>query len=78
MIIIRLFRLTALMNQNKIDPRREKKNGVSFRIAIKNAELVREYFPKHLRMETARMKEYKETEEDTQKREKIESKAGTK
>ena len=37
-------------------------------MAIGDAELVHECFPKHSRMGTARMKEDNETDEDTQKR----------
>ena len=38
------------------------KKGVSFSMTIGNEELMHECFPKHLRMETARMKYDKETE----------------
>ena len=37
-------------------------------MAVENAELMHEFFLKHLRMGTARMKEDKETEEGKQKR----------
>ena len=39
--------------QKSIGARREK---VPFSMAIENEELVQEYFPKHLRMRTARLK----------------------
>ena len=51
---------------------------VPFSIAIEKVELMQECFYKHLRMGTARMKEDKETEQDKQKRVKIESKVGKK
>ena len=48
-------------------------------MAIEKVELVQECFTKHLRMETIRMKEDKETEQEgMQKRMKMERKVGTK
>ena len=41
---------------------------VPLRIEIGNGELMQEYFPKHSRMETARMKQDKDTDEDTEVR----------
>ena len=48
-------------------------------MTIGNEELMHEYFPKHLRMGTARMKLDREREEDKKRRVSMErSKAGTK
>ena len=41
-------------------------------MAMEKVELMHECFPKHLHMGTARMQDDKETEEDNQKRVKIE------
>ena len=44
------------------------KKQVPFSMARENGELMHECFPKHSRMETARMKQDKETDEDGEKR----------
>ena len=47
---------------------KEGKEQVPFSMAIGNGELMHECFPKHSRMGKARMKEDKDTYEETQKR----------
>ena len=47
---------------------KERKEQVPFSMAIGNGELMHECFPKHSCMGTARMKEDKDTDEETQKR----------
>ena len=37
-------------------------------MAIENGELMQEYFPKHPRMGTARLKQYNETKEEGKKK----------
>ena len=73
-----MISLIALPNQNKVDPRRAKKES-SILYGYWNVELMHEYFLQHLGMGTARMKECKETKEGKQKLVKMkENKVGTK
>ena len=71
-IILIVFSSTALPNQTKSIPV-ERRNNVSLTMAIEKVELVQQCFSKHLRIGTARMKEYREIqEEEKQERVKME------
>ena len=49
-----VFSLIALLNQNKVNPRRAKKK-VPFTMTIESVKLMHEVSPEHLRMGTVRI-----------------------